>query len=52
MSVSARRKKPYTVRLDRYSELNEFILYAENLGEVPPNTSMLTVIDGERKHKI
>ena len=47
-------KKPYkqTVRLDRNSELNEIILYAENLGLVPPNTSDLMIIDGKRKHQL
>lgn len=47
-------KKPYkqTFRLDRNSELNEVILYAENLGLVPPNTSDLLIIDGKRKHQL
>jgi hypothetical protein len=40
------------VRLDRNSELHEIILYAENLGQIPPNTSILTIIDGETKHKL
>lgn len=47
-------KKPYkqTFRLDANSELNEIILYAENLGQIPPNTSDLMIIDGDRKHKL
>lgn len=47
-------KKPYkqTVRLDRNSELHEIILYAENLGQIPPNTSILTILDGEQKHRL
>ena len=47
-------KKPYkqTFRLDANSELNEIILFAENLGHVPPNTSDLLIIDGNRKHKL
>ncbi|NEU07694.1 hypothetical protein GZH53_05170 [Flavihumibacter sp. R14] len=47
-------KKPYkqTFRLDENSELNEIILYAENLGLVPPNTSDLVIIDGNRKHQL
>jgi len=47
-------RKPYkqTVRLDRNSELNEIVLYAENLGLVPPNTSDLLIIDGKRKHQL
>ncbi|WP_026898574.1 hypothetical protein [Daejeonella oryzae] len=47
-------KKPYkqNFRLDKNSELNELVLYAENLGLVPPNTSNLTVWDGKIKHNI
>lgn len=47
-------KKPYsqTFMLDANSELNEIILYAENLGGVPPNTSNLTIIDGKIKHQL
>lgn len=47
-------RKPYkqTFRLDENSELNEIILYAENLGLIPPNTSDLLIIDGNRKHQL
>jgi hypothetical protein len=47
-------KKPYkqTFRLDENSELNEIVLYAENLGLIPPNTSDLLIIDGTRKHQL
>ena len=38
--------------LDPNTEMNEILLYAENLGEIPPNTSELIVIDGERKHRV
>ncbi|MBC7912580.1 MAG: hypothetical protein H7Y07_00520 [Pyrinomonadaceae bacterium] len=39
-------------KLDPTIELNELLLYAENLGEIPPNTSELLVIDGGRTHRI
>lgn len=47
-------RKPYkqTLRLDRRAGLHELILYAENLGEIPPNTSIMTVIDGTMKHNL
>lgn len=48
----AKKKKVYTVRLDPFSELNEFVIYAENLGDIPPNTSVITIIDGDRKHSV
>jgi hypothetical protein len=40
------------VRLNRSLALNEIILTANNLGHIPPNTSMLTISDGEKKHKL
>lgn len=48
----SKRKKTFTVRLDRFSELNEFIVYAENLGDVPPNTCTLSVIDGGKRTSV
>jgi len=47
-------KKPHrqSFRIDRNSELNEIVLYAENLGLVPPNTSNLLIIDGKKKHQL
>ncbi|WP_026898575.1 hypothetical protein [Daejeonella oryzae] len=39
-------------KLDPNTELNELLLYAENLGEIPPNTSQLLVIDGDQIHRI
>jgi hypothetical protein len=47
-------KRPTTInlKLDPRIELHEVLLYAENLGLVPPNTSELILIDGENKHRI
>ena len=38
--------------LDTRIELHEVLLYAENLGQVPPNTSELILVDGERRHRV
>lgn len=46
------KKSTHTLRLNRNLELHEIILYAENLGRIPPNTSTLTVSDGEREHRV
>lgn len=40
------------IRLDKLSGLNEIIVYAENLGRIPPNTCVLTVDDGITKQKV
>jgi len=46
------RKSIHTLRLNRDTELHEIILYAENLGRIPPNTSTLKVFDGTKEHQI
>ena len=40
------------VNLDPRFEYNEIILFAENLGRIPPNTSQLLIIDGKNTHKL
>ncbi|MGV8878033.1 MAG: hypothetical protein ACOH2A_03275 [Sphingobacteriaceae bacterium] len=47
-----KKVKKFNVRLNKNSDLNEFILHAENLGQIPPNTSTLTVIDGKKRYRI
>ena len=42
----------HTLRLNRNQELHEIILYAENLGRIPPNTSTLKIFDGIREHQV
>ena len=42
----------HTLRLNRNQELHEIILYAENLGKIPPNTSNLRIYDGVKEHQI
>lgn len=46
------KKSIHTLRLNRDTELHEIILYAENLGRIPPNTSTLKVFDGSKEHQI
>jgi hypothetical protein len=38
--------------LDTRIELHELLLYAENLGKVPPNTSEMILVDGEKRHRV
>lgn len=47
-------EKPLTFRIkvDRNRNKNELIMYAENLGSIPPNTALLIVNDGPNQHKI
>ncbi len=46
------RKTIHSLKLNRDTELHELILYAENLGRIPPNTSTLKVFDGAKEHQI
>ena len=39
-------------QIDKRIILHELLLYAENLGLVPPNTSELILIDGETRHRV
>lgn len=39
-------------RIDKRIELHEILLYAENLGRIPPNTSEMIVVDGDRRHRV
>lgn len=39
-------------KLDTRIELHELLLYAENLGQIPPNTSEMIVVDGEKRHRV
>jgi hypothetical protein len=38
--------------LDPRIDLNEILLFAENLGEIPPNTSLMEIIDGKRTYRL
>lgn len=48
------KEKPLTLRLavDRIRASNELVMYAENLGSIPPNTALLIVYDGEKRYEI
>ncbi|MEO8794149.1 MAG: hypothetical protein ABI390_01715 [Daejeonella sp.] len=47
-------KRPVIInfQLDPNMEMNELLLYAENLGNIPPNTSELLVIDGDKTYRV
>lgn len=47
-------KRPSVIhfKLNPDTEFHEILMYAENLGMIPPNTSELILIDGESRHRI
>ncbi len=47
-------KRPALIKfkIDKRIVHHELLLYAENLGLIPPNTSELILIDGETRHRV
>ncbi|SMO64458.1 hypothetical protein [Solitalea koreensis] len=45
-------KQPIRLHLQLTQAHNELLLYAENLGRIPPNTSILKVTDGLKTYRI
>ncbi len=48
----AKRPALLSFKLDTRIEFHEILLYAENLGQVPPNTSEMILVDGEKRHRV
>lgn len=46
--------KALTLKLnvDETKEVNELIMYAENLGTIPPNTALMVVNDGDNRYEV
>lgn len=46
------RSLHFNIALDPRKELNELSMFADNLGKIPPNTALMIITDGEKKHEI
>lgn len=46
--------QPLTITLDKeqLEENNELVMYAENLGSIPPNTALMVVTDGTKRYEV
>jgi len=46
--------KPLTLTLSTPDDdaVNELTMYAENLGEIPPNTALMVVTDGDKRYEV
>lgn len=40
-----------TLNIDEAKDVNELIMYAENLGSIPPNTALMVVNDGDKRYE-
>lgn len=38
--------------VDNSRDINELVMYAENLGSIPPNTAVMIVTDGENRYEV
>ena len=45
--------KPMTISLKvEAGKSNELVMYAENLGSIPPNTALMIIYDGNNRHQV
>ena len=46
--------KPITlnINVDKEMSMNELVMYAENLGSIPPNTALMVVYDGSNRYEV
>ena len=38
--------------IDEDEQMNELVMYAENLGSIPPNTALMIVTDGTKRYEV
>jgi hypothetical protein len=41
-----------TLQIDPARAVNELVMYADNLGEIPPNTALMVVNDGDSRYEV
>ena len=41
-----------TLNIENENDANELIMYAENLGTIPPNTALMVITDGKKRYEI
>jgi len=46
--------KPLTfyIKIARGNSRNELVMYAENLGSIPPNTALMVIYDGKKRYEL
>jgi PKD repeat protein len=42
----------FSIKIDKNIPNNELMMYAENLGSIPPNTSLMIIYDGSTRHQL
>lgn len=46
------KPKEFKIAIDKTKAINELVMYAENLGSIPPNTALMIIYDGEKRHEL
>lgn len=46
------RSLHFDLALDTLKEINELTMFADNLGSIPPNTALMIVTDGKKRHEV
>ncbi|MEJ7625900.1 MAG: hypothetical protein WKF35_03470 [Ferruginibacter sp.] len=46
------RSLTFNLTIDKDTEINELVMYAENLGSIPPNTALMVVTDGLKRYEV
>ncbi|MEO7922232.1 MAG: PKD domain-containing protein [Chitinophagaceae bacterium] len=41
-----------SLKIDRGKDSNELMMYAENLGSIPPNTALMIITDGNNRYQV
>lgn len=44
--------KTFTIKVEPAPAQNELIMYAENLGSIPPNTAIMIIYDGKARYEV
>jgi hypothetical protein len=46
------RSLSINLQIDDNRSINELVMYAENLGTIPPNTALMVVTDGNKRYEV
>ena len=44
--------KTFVLKIERGNAKNELVMYAENLGSIPPNTALMVITDGTKRYEV
>jgi hypothetical protein len=50
--ILSTRSVHFEIPIDSTKEINEITMFADNLGSIPPNTALMIVNDGKKRHEL